>query len=76
MKKQPPLSCAFWLALAFVAFGENPPQPERETIGRPIAELPDGMTAMGIGGGNMAALFSTHPPLDDRIAALKARSGR
>jgi heat shock protein HtpX len=39
------------------------------------AELPDGMAAFGIGGGGMAALFSTHPPLDDRIAALRARQG-
>ena len=37
------------------------------------AELPDGMTAMGIGGGRMAALFASHPPLDTRIAALRAR---
>ncbi len=40
------------------------------------AELPDGMAAMGIGGGGMMALFSTHPPLDVRIAALRAASGR
>lgn len=39
------------------------------------AELPDGMNAMGIGGGGMMALFSTHPPLDDRIAALRSADG-
>ena len=39
------------------------------------AELPDGMAAMGIGGGGMAKLFSTHPPLDERIAALRAHRG-
>ena len=39
------------------------------------AELPDGMSAMGIGGGGMAKLFSTHPPLDERIAALCAHRG-
>ena len=39
------------------------------------APLPDGMTALGIGGGNMAKLFSTHPPLDARIEALRARHG-
>lgn len=37
------------------------------------AELPDGMAAFGIGGGRMVALFSTHPPLETRIAALRAR---
>ncbi|MBW2426497.1 MAG: protease HtpX [Deltaproteobacteria bacterium] len=36
------------------------------------AELPDGMAAFGIGGGGMLAAFSTHPPLDVRIAALRA----
>jgi heat shock protein HtpX len=39
------------------------------------APLPDGMAALGIGGGGMAKLFSTHPPLDARIEALKARHG-
>ena len=39
------------------------------------APLPDGMTALGIGGGNMAKLVSTHPPLDARIEALRARHG-
>jgi heat shock protein HtpX len=37
------------------------------------AELPDGLTAYGIGGGRMAAFFASHPPLDARIAALRAR---
>lgn len=39
------------------------------------APMPDGMAAFGIGGGGMLALFSTHPPLDVRIAALKANRG-
>jgi heat shock protein HtpX len=40
------------------------------------AELPDSIAAFGIGGGRMAALFATHPPLDVRIAALRTSSGR
>ena len=34
--------------------------------------LPQGMAASGIAGG-MGALFSTHPPLEERIAALGNR---
>lgn len=40
-----------------------------------VAPMPDGMAAFGIGGGGMMKLFSTHPPLDDRIAALRAARG-
>lgn len=36
------------------------------------APLPDGMKAFGIGDGGMLALFSTHPPLDARIEALRS----
>ena len=39
-----------------------------------VAVLPDGMTASGIGSKPMSALFSTHPPLDARIAALRERA--
>jgi heat shock protein HtpX len=39
------------------------------------APLPDSMAAFGIGGGRMAAIFATHPPLDARIAALKVNRG-
>ena len=38
------------------------------------AELPDGMAASGIGGKTMSALFSTHPPLETRIAVLRERN--
>jgi heat shock protein HtpX len=34
-------------------------------------ELPKSMAAMGIAGG-LGALFSTHPPMEERIAALEA----
>lgn len=34
--------------------------------------LPDEMAAFGINGGKLQALFSSHPPLDKRIAALEA----
>jgi heat shock protein HtpX len=36
------------------------------------ADLPDQMVAFGITGGRMDKLFMSHPPLEDRIAALKA----
>ncbi|MFK7898156.1 MAG: protease HtpX [Myxococcota bacterium] len=39
------------------------------------APLPENMAAFGIGGGGVRALFSTHPPLDVRIAALRANRG-
>ncbi len=39
------------------------------------AALPGGMRAFGIsGGGGLAKLFMTHPPLSERIAALKAQT--
>lgn len=33
--------------------------------------LPDEMAAFGISGGKVAALFASHPPLEERIAALR-----
>jgi len=44
---------------------------------RHASPLPDKMAAFGISGGGAAGLkklFMTHPPLEDRIAALKASS--
>lgn len=35
------------------------------------ADMPAEMAAFGIRGGNLKQLFSSHPPLDDRIAALR-----
>jgi heat shock protein HtpX len=38
------------------------------------AELPKSFEASGIsGGGGLMALFATHPPIPERIAALEAR---
>lgn len=42
------------------------------------SHLPDSMAAMGIKGGKrsgLMALFRSHPPLEDRIAALRAQGG-
>jgi heat shock protein HtpX len=37
--------------------------------------LPEGMAAFGIRGGSaFARIFSTHPPLEDRIAAMRGAS--
>jgi len=37
--------------------------------------LPDEMAAFGINGGKVAKLFSSHPPLEERIAALEQMRG-
>jgi heat shock protein HtpX len=37
-------------------------------------QLPKEMAASGISGGGMMALFSSHPPLESRIAALQSAS--
>jgi heat shock protein HtpX len=42
------------------------------------SHLPDSMAALGIKGGKrtgLMALFRSHPPLEDRIAALRAQGG-
>lgn len=46
-----------------------------ESLKNGTSELPDGMTALGIGGKKMSALFATHPPLETRIAALRELGG-
>ena len=50
---------------------------ERLGAGRSLA-LPDDMAAFGISGGGgqgWKRLFLTHPPLEERIAALKSERG-
>ena len=45
---------------------------ERLKINHEQATLPEKMAAFGIsGGGGFSRLFMTHPPLDERIAALR-----
>ena len=39
--------------------------------GQTTEALPDEMAAFGITGGKVSALFASHPPLEDRIAALQ-----
>jgi heat shock protein HtpX len=46
--------------------------------GAPESQLPESMAAFGIqggGGGALARLFRTHPPIEARIAALRALGG-
>jgi heat shock protein HtpX len=46
---------------------------ERLKMNHEQASLPKQMAASGISGGSaMGKLFMTHPPLDERIAALRA----
>jgi len=39
------------------------------------AKMPDELAAFGINTGKVQAMFSSHPPLADRIAALENRQG-
>ena len=45
---------------------------ERLKMNHEQAALPQEMAAFGISGGGVSKLFMTHPPLEERIAALKA----
>jgi len=48
---------------------------ERLKAGNQPAALPDSMKAFGISGGSgISRLFMSHPPLDERIAALRSAS--
>ncbi|MEK9629736.1 MAG: hypothetical protein VW455_12045, partial [Nitrospinota bacterium] len=44
---------------------------ERLKAAHETPELPDEMAALAFNAGKVSALFSSHPPLDERIAALK-----
>jgi heat shock protein HtpX len=45
---------------------------ERLKMGQGMpSQLPEQMTAFGIRGGKMSRMFMTHPPLEERIAALQ-----
>ncbi|MDR1530144.1 MAG: protease HtpX [Burkholderiales bacterium] len=43
----------------------------RKLGGMETEELPETIKASGITGGKLSALFATHPPIEDRIAALQ-----
>jgi heat shock protein HtpX len=46
---------------------------ERLKTAHEPSALPDSMKAFGIsGGGSVTRLFMSHPPLDERIAALRS----
>jgi heat shock protein HtpX len=45
---------------------------ERLKLNHEQSSLPEKMAAFGISGGQVMRLFMTHPPLDERIAALQA----
>ncbi len=47
---------------------------ERLQMAHTPAALPNEMAAFGIRDGGVAKLFSSHPPLEERIAALRART--
>ena len=36
------------------------------------ADMPDEMAALAINAGKVQAMFASHPPLDERIAALES----
>ena len=44
---------------------------ERLGQGRGENSLPSAIQAFGIAGGGMRKLFSSHPPIEERIAALR-----
>ena len=49
---------------------------ERLKLAQNAPPLPEEMRAFAISAGRVQALFASHPPLDRRIAALKADSSR
>jgi len=59
---------------AAVLLGDRRPMIDalRALGGLQAGQLPKEMAASGIAGGGMMALFSSHPPLESRIAALES----
>ncbi|WP_029890200.1 protease HtpX [Polycyclovorans algicola] len=48
---------------------------ERLKMAHGQSTLPEQITAFGISGGKISRMFSTHPPLEERIAALQRAEG-
>jgi heat shock protein HtpX len=59
---------------AAALMGDRRPMILRALGNLQAGQLPKEMAASGIAGGGMMALFSSHPPLESRIAALQSAS--
>lgn len=48
---------------------------ERLRQAKPVTDMPEQLAAFGITGGRLSRMFSSHPPLEERIAALRSAQG-